>query len=155
MRHELPGAFKFPKRQDGRLGIEDEIHGDMMFPGRDWPMSCRLLWPLPLQEPMGRISTPTAPTLSVARGSMGIKHYAGDVGALQQAQQSGRETVRSQCETVQHGDGESTNVPFPKPLPGVNLSDDKRPGASGRKNSGGGTRRGPIFFGKRTPFQSG
>ena len=39
-------------------------------------MSCRLLWPLPLQEPMGRISTPTAPTLSVAQGSMGIKHHA-------------------------------------------------------------------------------
>ena len=38
-------------------------------------MSCRLLWALPLQEPMGRISTPTAPTLSVAQGSMGIKHH--------------------------------------------------------------------------------
>lgn len=48
-----------------------------------------------------------------------------EVGALQQAQQSGCETVGNQCETVQYGDGESTNVPFPKPLPGENLSDDR------------------------------
>ena len=53
-----------------------------------------------------------------------------EVGALQQA---GRETVRSQWETVQRGDSESTNVPFRKFFPGANLSDAEPPDATGCK----------------------
>ena len=75
-----------------------------------------------------------------------------EVGALQQAQQSGRETVRSQCETVQHGGGESTNIPFPKPLSAANLGDDVRDDAKHSESTPGRIRtcdlriRSPLLY---------
>ena len=48
----------------------------------------------------------------------------------------------------------STKQKTPKSLQIADLSDDVRGDATHRVSSGGGTRRGPVFYGKRAPFPS-
>ena len=70
------------------------------------------------------------------------------------AQQTARETLRSAASRCQRESDDRAQKKTPKPLRVADLDDSVRRNASSCTSSGGGTRRGAVFYGKSTPFLS-